>query len=306
MSIDRSTIIRGPAIVGFNSQMFYSKDDIVVSPQVKRFQVESSMYGKVDERLDDISFEISFTPAGEWEAISTLFPYASADIGASVFGAVDKNLTIQTKAGKLITFYACAVTKMPSLSLSANKTAFGPVTFTAIGANNTAWSSAAKRVAIADQAFSDTTFSPTAIKTVPFSAAWGLVAPWSAFVSQDGFNVDFNISLEPVSVDSDGTVDMTLGSVEATCRCVPVGITEAQLMALLSVQGGSVARGISLSSAANDLVLTGSGASLTLYNAAPVAAGMRFGNKALRAGEVEFVTCRKFTTGAAQACFAIS
>lgn len=50
-SIDRTTIITGPALVTFAGQSFWSKGDIKLSPINKRFQIETAHFGRVDERF---------------------------------------------------------------------------------------------------------------------------------------------------------------------------------------------------------------------------------------------------------------
>lgn len=304
--IDRSTIIRGPALVTFNSVSFYSRDDIVATPKINTFKIDSSMHGQVDERLSDVLWEITFTPVGKWAGLATLFPYATPVVGSSVFGATDKNLVIQTLAGQQITYKAAAVTKMPDVVLSAAKTLIGSVTFTAIGANNTEWTDAAKRAVIASVAFSDTSFNPADIKTQAYSVAWGSTSPWNAIKTESGVTLSFNVSMDPVVTDSDGTVDMTLKDVEVTAKFTPVGVSEADLLALLKVQGSGIARGASLGGNKNDLVVTGTGVTVTVYDASPKDGPSKFGQTTLRAGEVSLVPIRKFTAGVGQPLFAVA
>ena len=128
----RSEILRGPAIVQFQSQTFYSQGDIRVDLVNETFPVAVSNFGKVDDRVDKVMHRISFTPDGRFAALSVLLPYATATIGSSVFGT-DKPLTIWTVDGKKRVYAAAAVTKMPSLMLASTKTIFGAVEFTEIG-----------------------------------------------------------------------------------------------------------------------------------------------------------------------------
>jgi hypothetical protein len=103
MAIDRATIIRGPAIVTYDSQVMYTEDDIILRPILSRFDINTAAYGKVDERLDDIVYEVTFTPVGVWSYYSKLFPHTTPSIGSSIIGSTDKNLTINSIAGRLIT-----------------------------------------------------------------------------------------------------------------------------------------------------------------------------------------------------------
>ena len=308
MTIDRTDIIAGPAIVTYDSQVFYFEGDITVRPVIDRFDVNVSAFGKVDERLDNITWEISGTPAGQWVAghLSVLWPYQNPTLYSSVFGATDKNLTIQTLAGQLHTYKAAAVVSMPDFILSATKPPIGEITWRAIGANDTAWTDDAKRAAITANAFADTSFDPAQIKTVPYSAAWGSSSPWDDIETEDGWTISFDVGIEDRPVDSQGIVDGILTSVGVMAKCVPVGVTANQLLSLMKLQGTGIKRGTSLSGNAEDLTLTGadSGSPLvSVYNCAPVEAGYRFGQSVLRQGELGFVAIRQFTTGAAGALF---
>ena len=309
MTLQRSTIIRGPGIVTFDSQVFYTEGDIVATPTIETFKIGTSMYGDVDERLDNIIWELAFTPAGQWKAghLPVLWPYTNPTIGSSIFGAADKNVVVQSLAGQQMTFKAGAVTGMPDIILSAGKPAIGQVTMQCVGADNTAWSDSAKRAAVAAVAFSDTSFDPTDIKTAAFSSAWGAVSPWDDFQTQEGWVISFEVSLDDVRTDTDGLVDKTLGNIGVMAKCVPVGISETQLLALLKIQDTGIARGVSLSGNSNDLVIDGGAGNpkVTINQASPKEGPFRWGRTVLRAGEIGFVATHEFVTGARQALFAV-
>lgn len=306
MAVSRSSILRGPAVVIFGGSTFYTKDDIQLDLSLGTFDVATSQFGKVDERVSSRATKVRFTPAGEWEALTVLWPYASSTIGASVFTATDVPLVIQTLDGKRLTFSAAAVTALPDIILSAGQTMIGAVEFTCIGTDATEWTGANSLVAVSSQAFSDTGFSSSGIKTQPYSAAWGGSSPWSSFQSMDGFRVSFDLALAPVETDSDGLVDMTLRDLAVRCRCRPMGITEAQLITALKLQDTGNARGRSLNANSNSLVITGTGVSVTLTGAQMKGGGMEFGTTTPRIGEVEFVATRTFSTGVAQPLFALA
>jgi hypothetical protein len=158
--IDRTSIVVGPGIVTFDSVTYYCKTEIVLTPKLGTFDLVSSMHGKYDIRLKDIIFDVTFTPVGKWAGLASLFPDGTPSIGSSLLGATDKNVVIQTLAGQQITCKAGFVSKIADCYFSSIKTLFGSVTLTCIGANNTAWTDAAKRAAVAAQAFADTSFSP--------------------------------------------------------------------------------------------------------------------------------------------------
>lgn len=306
MNIDRSNIVRGPAIVTFDSVVMYTEEDIVLSPGISTFPVETSMFGNVGDRLNDIVTEITFKPAGIWAYRSVLLPYTTPAIGDSIFGAADKDITIQTEAGQLLTWKAAAVTQMPDLYLSTTKQLFGQVTFTCIGALATAWDDAAKRGTVAANAFADTSFDPTDILTQEYTLAWGVATPWDDIETEDGATVSFNVNVEPVMSDRDGTIDMTLQSVEAMVRLVPLGISESQLLSLLKIQGSNVKRGADMATInSNAFNASGTGVYVRLYDATPNEGPFRFGRSTLRAGEVAFKAQQGLSSGSQDALFYI-
>lgn len=298
MPLARSSILRGPAIVTFAGAQFYTKGDIKVSINLESFEVDTAAYGKVDERTTQRRAEVSFEPAGEWESLGVLFPYGSMNIGTSIFTAVDRPLVIHTLDGKTVTFKAAALTKVPDINLSANKTRFGECTFTAIGSDNAAWTVADSLVAVAALAFADTTFDPANIKTEPVTAAWGAVAPWSSFLTADGFVVSHDLSFQDINIDTDGLVDMMLSKIAIRAKARPVGITELQLADALKIQGAGNPRGKSLAGA--DLVITATTGVVTVKGAALHSGGYEFGSAALRIGEVEWVGTRTLNLGVVQ------
>lgn len=168
----RSEILRGPAIVQFNSQTFYSQGDIKVEMVQEVFPINVSTFGKADERVDKVMHRLTFTPAGQWSGLSTLFPYATALIGSSVFGT-DKTLTIWTVDGKKRVYKAAAVTKMPNLMLASTKTLLGEVQFTCLHAEASQWNAVNSLFTDSAESYpGDSGFDVTAILTQHYTCAW--------------------------------------------------------------------------------------------------------------------------------------
>lgn len=305
MPLSRTSFIRGPAIVQFDGATFYTKGDVEVEIGLATFGVETSIHGKVDDRVSERSVRVRFTPSGEWEALTVLWPYASTAIGSSIFTASDKPLVIQGADGRKVTIQAAAVTKMPDITLSTTKTLIGQVEFSGVGKDAVAWTTANSLIAEASNAFSDTTFDPANIKTQPYTAAWGAVSPWSSFETLEGFTVSFETAFGDVATDTDGIIDMTLGGLSVVARCQPVGITAAQMIAAAGIQDTGAYRGRSLQTGANDLVISASGVVVRVKKANIRSAGLRWGNTTHRIGEIEFVATREFSAGVPQALFSV-
>ncbi len=306
MAIDRSTIITGPAVIGFNSVTFYSEGDVTVETNIETFDIQSSRLGKIDERMKDPMFKVRFKVLGDITAFATLWPYGATITGASLFTGTDKVLTVQGVDGELWTFAAAALTKMPEITLSATKPIIGEVEFTCLRTNNTAWSATNSIVAITSGSFTDTTFpAESLILTQPVTMAWGS-SPWNAIQTEAGTVVNFNMELKPIETDTDGIVDYRFVKLEVSAKLKPVNTTDAQMLTALGIQGTSAARGRSLNSVGHDLVLTTTGFVVTLTKAAIKTSGAMFGATVLRNGEFGFVATRTISAGVASPLFTIA
>ena len=90
-------------------------------------------------------------------------------------------------------------------------------------------------------------------------------------------------------------------------KCMPAEPTMAEADGALLAQGGAAWHGAKLSSAAADLVITGAQTvSVTVKNAALKTAGFVFGGKALRNGEIGFVSTLNVSSGTASAALALA
>jgi hypothetical protein len=102
MSCNLGTIIGGPAVVKFKGKTFYSKGDIQLVNDVETFAVEVDAFGgAVEQREANAPMFVSFTPAGEWENLSVLWPYGDPVIGGSIVAvttitAVDTGTNVLT------------------------------------------------------------------------------------------------------------------------------------------------------------------------------------------------------------------
>jgi hypothetical protein len=385
MAVNNATILGGPALVQFKGATFYSKGNITLTNNKQTFNIDTDRFGKVDERVSDEELKVSFEPAGEFENLSVLWPYASTALGSlitpqsqavsalnttsdqlTVTGhglstgaavlvhmstggtlpaaspslsqtttyyvrAVDANTlqlhdteahasantdkvnfsdsgtgtlyidadyacVIHTFSGVKLTLYNAAVTRMPSLNLSAVKTIIGAVELEAFVKNGVDITAAGSRWAISNTALSDTSFDPANILTQAYTAAWGS-SPWDSFQTKDGFVVDFNLGLEAVMTDALGTRTRRLSSLEVTARGTPAGIDENQLLTKLLLQDTGSGRGRSLSG--SNLLISGAGSNayVQLYGAALKQAGMNFSAGLERMAELTWFATRTFATG---------
>jgi hypothetical protein len=304
-SINRTSIIAGPALIQFSSQKFWSKGNVEIKIINDRFNVDTAHFGKVDERYQDRRIEVTFEPSG---AITTalaavIFPYGSTNVGTSIFTGTDRPLEIFGRDGRKITVHAAAVTKMPPMRLGATSTLLGSMTFTGIVKNSTDPTNATAYYTEAAVAYpGDTGFAVSDIKTAAASAAWGAAAPWSSFVSENGFEIDFNLAIAPQKVDGIGTVDMTFTSLEVMCKAIPVGPAATDILARISPTSGL---GASMASADN-LIVTAGTVAVAVSKPALTESGLIFGSQAKRIGSTTWSATRTITAAVADPLFTVT
>jgi hypothetical protein len=296
MPTSRATLVRGPAQLTFDGKSITTKDDIVLEIGGSSFDVVSSAFGKVDERVDDCVGKISFTPDGVWTADTILFMYPlslrTPVCGSSMLTAVDKPLVItEITTGKIVTMTAACITKMPDMDLSAVKQPMGAMEFTCLRGLNTDWTGVGSFFTTAAGS-GVPTITLGAIPTNPFACTWK--APLTGMQTMDGYKCSFSIKSQGLTVDAVGTIDLMLESVEATCRCTPVpqtGLLEPELLGAMLVEAGG-GRGKSYAALGADLILVGGIVSMTLKSCFIRKVGLAWGASKSRFGEIEFVATR--------------
>ncbi len=306
-SINRTTIISGPALVQFTGQSFWSKGDVVIKPVHARWNVETAHFGKLGERFSDRRYEVTFEPSGRFTAAlgAVLWPYADTPAGASVFGPADNALVVHSRDGRKVTLHNAAVTEMPAIRFAVDKTSVGNVKFTGLLKNNTDPSAAGAYLTEAAQAYpGDAGFSVADIFSAATTAWWGASAPWHNFLSESGWEVTFQTRLAEQKVDGLGTVDMTLQNIDVSLKGIPVGPSVADILAALK---SDTALGSSLAGDNNFLITPAiEGAPyILLTKAALVDADIGYGATRKRIGTCEWIPTRTITEGVAAPLFEI-
>ena len=221
-TFDRTTIVRGPCKVTYDSQTFYSKAGVVLTTTNSTFDKETDAYGIVSKSKTDFTIVVEFEPVGEIEALAVLFPHGNTAMGASIYGSTDKSLVI-VSVDKTYTILNAQITQMPTISCSATKTAFGSVQFTGLLKKDGDPQNIEDYYTTTTGASIGTGFNPSLIYTAPYTATLGALDP---FMSAEGFEISFDLSLNPVLVDGIGTVDMSMGNLGCNISCIPTGIDQ--------------------------------------------------------------------------------
>ncbi len=297
MSINRSTIVQGPAIVKFDGAVLYTPGDVNVDVGLETFPIMSSIHGRITRRVKQRLVSVSLTAIGEWKDQAKIWPHVNAAVGTRFYGSTDKPLQIHSKAGRLLEFACAGISKQPPLNLSSVKTIHGPMEFLCSGGNNESWSAADNLWTDTASAFADTSINRDSILTQPYAVAWGDTSPFDAIKTKEGVIIDPSTEWDPIETDDDGIVEYELKDVDIVTKLIPLGISVSQLLTALALQGSGNERGRDLGDSAHDLVITGAGVAITQYQASMQKAPLRYGLAVPRAGEIEFVSTRTLVDG---------
>ena len=220
--------------------------------------------------------------------------------------------------GEIHTLPCAAVTKLPDIILSATKSMIGSMTMTGIrGLAGTSWTvgnsgSDGPLMSIAGTGGSITpisgTFSPSDIITQPYVGTLSSVTGYTAFDTETGWTISFDLQTERREVDALGTLDIKFKSIALMARCIPIGPSAANILATAKVQGSGAQRGRSFATTATQLQITGANGInyLTIPATAVKTAGYRFGAISLRNDEVGFVAARTFSAGVQQPLYTVA
>ena len=296
-TFNRTTIVRGPAKVTYNSETFYSKGGIELTMTTSTFDKDSDAYGIITKSKNDFQVSVTFEPVGEIEALAILFPYASTTIGSGIFGSTDTPLQI-TAADATYTINNAAITQMPSIRCTANNTAFGPVTFVGLldlGGNPNLLSDF---YSVGAGGSIGTSFDPAGIITAPYTATLGS----TQFNAEAGFDISFDLGLTPIVIDGIGTVDMSLQSLGCNITCIPVGVPENSFDAFFSLLDS----GEDLAATALDISTTTTGGLNFDSTVQVTEIQKRFSPTENRLGQLSMSSTRTFTAGNPNALFTVA
>jgi hypothetical protein len=296
----------GPAYVNFNGANIPLGEDSRLEIAPVNSVVSAALYGDIDEVYTDLIVKGTGTPL-TYDNLAVLWPHLQPVIGGRIFGNADAALQWVSNNGDLITVRAGAVTRMPDLILGVEKAGIGPMEFSGVVGNGLDPNASNSYYTIAaGQAFSGPAVVSAKIPRQKYTAAWGGAAGFGSFQAQEAWTITHELKLAPVKIQG-RTVDMKILGYRAMAKCMPAEPTMAQIDGALLAQGAAAAAGAKLSSTAADLVITGAQTvSVTVKNAALKTAGFVFGGKALRNGELGWVSTINVSSGTASAALVLA
>jgi hypothetical protein len=298
-TFDRTTIVRGPCKITYDSQVFYSKDGVTLKMVNSTFDKVADAFGLLSKAKTDFQVIVEFEPVGEIESFAVLFPYGNLAMGSSIYGSADKALVI-TSAADTYTINNAAITQMPNIRFTSNNTAFGPVQFTGLldkGGNPSLIADYYSRSAGASIG---TNFDASKLVTAPYT---GRLGSSLTFYSVSGFEVSFDLGLDPVMIDGIGTVDMRLNSIGCNISCTPVGIDSESF----DTYFGSLDAGENLASSTLDIsTTTAGGLNFDCLGVEVIDVEKRFSPSDNRLGQLNLTAKRTFASGVPAALFTVA
>lgn len=221
----------------------------------------------------------------EAHAIAATDVVAITDNGTGDFVIIEQEY-IQIDAvsqNRRITFHNGAVSDMPPIILSAVKTLFGPMSFVALIKNDAAWADANSLYTVEKAALTDTASVKANIITQEYACVFGS-SPWDSFKTRGVVTITPKLSTDAIATDGRGNVGLKISALDVEAKLTPQGFTHAQMLDLLGMQGGSVARG--KTRVRGNLVVSGTGVHATVYNGAPRELEQTFQTTGPLAGEL--------------------
>ncbi|MDE2099111.1 MAG: hypothetical protein KGL39_17790 [Patescibacteria group bacterium] len=318
MSLTRAKILRGPAKIAFGGLTLWTPDDIVLNINDAAEERRSSMYGPVDRMIINPNVTATFTPQAVAPNTTTLQELLQAVIPAIftngyygtayIGGGAEVTCTIWATGGEEVIISNAVITKPPTVSFSAGKPLLGAMTITGIistvaggltlGAANSLYTSSTGVVDPGGQF----TGLPTFLQQ-RYSGKWGLQANFTEIWPEDGWEVDFNPTWNERKVQG-LTLDYELTGMEIIAKCVPMGPTMDQILAVHAIGGAAGATWpqgslMSTQQTANDLTILDPAAATVFSLFKPVIRqpGFRFGYVNLRANELGWHSQIRFTAG---------
>lgn len=240
MSADRCTgVIAGPATVATPDITMVTQGDVIVDITRNFRAQETSLHGEVGRVLEGQVVSIRFAPKGDLAYLPYLFPFQPSNIGDEMFGCSDEYLRIHGQDGIRLELKAGAIFQPPPIRIARNRDLFGDCEFRAVVANDTDLSDANALYEISSTSFT----APTGAADAPFNRtatwSWGASSPYTDVESEDGYEFQVRYGANERALDTAGIIGAKLASVEATCQFKPQGLTLAQVMAMMSLDGSA-------------------------------------------------------------------
>ena len=239
-------IIEGPAVIEYDSFLYYSEGNVTVGPDLKLRELVSSYFGPGDQRVTDKLFSVEFTPIGMMDNnLTKYYPFAVADLGKLIAPLADKSVIIWAANGQKITLPAGVITSPPQLILGVDKGPMGSMTISCLGDIDKADGAADAHYKIETAAVAAHTLDWDKAPTPAYKLELTLTATPDVITTLDGlegFTFDLQPQLTPRGCNRYGTVNFKLSSFAPVISFAPAYQTESEILDLWKIQGTGAAK----------------------------------------------------------------
>lgn len=308
--IDRYAVIRGPALCTFVQGALVTKllsqADVVIDYGLASADQEAAFAGTIESFRTAVSPTVSFTPLGLTGYFPLINALATLKVGQTMVGTLydadgagagaaamtDNRLIVQplNTAEQQTTFYGVGVSAIPNLTFAADAPLFdSALTFRACGKNNVATDAAGRLFDKQANALADIGYDANQLIRQAYDITFAALNGGNAFSTGKGAKLAFNLKVNEFKGNSVGVYDIGFGGVQPVATLSPIGVTEADLLAALKIQGPGSAIGAKLSTSGGDLTITGTGVYCKIPLAGIRKASTVRGATADLLGDIEFV-----------------
>jgi len=166
--MSRTTFPAGSGYAAWNSLTLNMREAWKVEEDFALFKVPSATLGDDhDSRMGDAMAKITATPkvfgtslAGQ---LAAYFPWTNpkTQLGTQIFPASDLPFVINLRDGKIVTYSAAAVTKMPAMTFAPDKPLIGGVEWTSLIADGAAFGDASALSAVSSGSYTEPEWDPS-------------------------------------------------------------------------------------------------------------------------------------------------
>ena len=311
LSISRANLPgSGAPKITYNGVTLWTRADLMLPLKHTLKEQISAMYGRVTKTREGRKIEINIPVYGFWSNLNVLFPayILGFQRGARIFGTTDVPMTLIARNGDKIVIKNVQVTGLANLKLKANEQIFSAdLKCTALICNNGSPTDANSYYTLTTaQAYTEGDFPQANFKSIAWSGAWGARTGFTNILTQEGWDLTWEVKTTDDLVDGIGPVDMFMEQFWASCAAIVVGPTLEQLDAAVNFQGTNAAVGADIAADSDNLVLTDGTATLTLTKAAMIETGLVFAPSKKRIGKTVWECTQGFAAGAPVATVSVT
>jgi len=317
ISISRANLPgSGAPLITYNGITIWTRSDVVVPLKHTLKEQVSSMYGRVTKTREGRKIEIKIPIYGFWNAtvLPVLFPSAILNFvrGARMFGTTDLPMTMIAKNGDGIYLTNVQLTGLANLKLKANEQIFAAdATFTALIGNNKVPTTAQAVISTfppgttppyyaigSGLTYAEGNFPQTGFKSLAWTGAWNARTGFTNIMTQDGWDIAWEVKTTDDLVDGIGPVDMFIDQFWCSASAITVGPTTTNIDGNLDFQGTNAGVGADIAGDSDNLVLTDGTSTITITKAAMTESGIVFAPGKKRIAKTVWEGTLTFTTGA--------